>query len=900
MKNSSIPAASEEERDLVARLIRIGAVTPRDLENISSEQVEEITAELPTVYQCRYIVTDMEYQKREITCFELSPEAVNRQFLHRMEGEKLSTFPEYRLETSYSPEAWLSYLRQDFGQIEPDTLLEQFAQWGIPLIPERLQGGFCQDFSENLRVAEEMRIDMQKELLARLVCSEIIEPLDLERISPGKAEEVIAGLPALLSSEHIWRENGDLHRIKFYNVAEFRIKEIHHAKNGREYYDAPELTGMLEEVTKNSSAMLHLQEKKFFDHLEGDWKIIRRSETVTGKYEWLNYFRQDIASALPDGKTTALKNAFKNWGFDVGNSRFEEAFEPDWEANRTKAQLMFQKALISKVVNAGIVSPMSYQTWKTLSEKSGGQFISRIPLLPEMEHPGEWLEFFRQTAPDNLLERVLLQNRFEEAGVPFDEKLVFAAFPAKETPQKQKKGFRTMQDITLEDYKKMLGRLTSSGRLERMDRETWEQLTLEDARDYVRGFDDPASPKQQLLITTMAEENRISMAIPEIAGLSKMEASFIIDNAPEIALPREAPGNPITDETRRELKALMDKQEIPRIPYVQWKNLSEEEGQLKIEHAYARRPASEKQKEFIRQALLDKTIPGKILKEIFPTRTISGAQVDKLNFLQATRLIGSLPATAKQIEAVKNLVAEKRIEPLENYDLSTAQASKILDKAYRDVSERDPDGPASLRQKETLNQLMESRAIPVMNREQLENLTFAEAGKLLENAPATRAQKNMITRFVQEEKLSRIPGEEFNSMTRAEASRLIDIGMGKLPRSEQRITPESEIPATEAQRKVLEELREKGKIPELPDNLSKEAASRMIKEAVSADPISPRQMDIIEKRIANHQIPPMTPEQKAGLTQRDFAELMKIQPKSPAVPDRGNGNERSKAPEMVR
>lgn len=110
----------------------------------------------------------------------------------------------------------------------------------------------------------------------------------------------------------------------------------------------------------------------------------------------------------------------------------------------------------------------------------------------------------------------------------------------------------------------MLGRLTSSGRLERMDRETWEQLTLEDARDYVRGFDDPASPKQQLLITTMAEENRISMAIPEIAGLSKMEASFIIDNAPEIALPREAPGNPITDETRRELKALMDKQEIPR------------------------------------------------------------------------------------------------------------------------------------------------------------------------------------------------------------------------------------------------------------------------------------------------------------------------------------------------
>lgn len=369
---------------------------------------------------------------------------------------------------------------------------------------------------------------------------------------------------------------------------------------------------------------------------------------------------------------------------------------------------------------------------------------------------------------------------------------------------------------------------------------------------------------------------------------------------PEIALPREAPGNPITDETRRELKALMDKQEIPRIPYVQWKNLSEEEGQLKIEHAYARRPASEKQKEFIRQALLDKTIPGKILKEIFPTRTISGAQVDKLNFLQATRLIGSLPATAKQIEAVKNLVAEKRIEPLENYDLSTAQASKILDKAYRDVSERDPDGPASLRQKEALNQLMESRAIPVMSREQLENLTFAEAGQASGECSGNPCPEKYDYQI-------RSGGKTFPDSRRG--IQLHDPGgsiqtdryrHGKTAALRTKITPESEIPATEAQRKVLEELREKGKIPELPDNLSKEAASRMIKEAVSADPISPRQMDIIEKRIANHQIPPMTPEQKAGLTQRDFAELMKIQPKSPAVPDRGNGNERSKAPEMVR
>ena len=137
-------------------------------------------------------------------------------------------------------------------------------------------------------------------------------------------------------------------------------------------------------------------------------------------------------------------------------------------------------------------------------------------------------------------------------------------------------------------------------------------------------------------------------------------------------------------------------------------------------------------------------------------------------------------------------------------------------------------------------------------------------------------------------------------MTRAEASTLIDIGMGKRSRSEQKITPESEIPATDSQRKVLDELLEKGKIPEIPDNLSKEAASQMIKDAVSADPISQRQLDIVEKRIANHQIPPMTPEQKAKLTQKDFSELMKVQPKSQKAPAPENGREKSKAPEMAR
>lgn len=92
----------------------------------------------------------------------------------------------------------------------------------------------------------------------------------------------------------------------------------------------------------------------------------------------------------------------------------------------------------------------------------------------------------------------------------------------------------------------------------------------------------------------------------------------------------------------------------------------------------------------------DKSFKKGVLKTIFNSPTVSDKDVEKLNFLQATKLIGSLPATEKQIEAVKNLVAEKRIESLESYDLSAADASRILDKAYRDGTERDPNGPGRL------------------------------------------------------------------------------------------------------------------------------------------------------------------------------------------------------------
>lgn len=79
----------------------------------------------------------------------------------------------------------------------------------------------------------------------------------------------------------------------------------------------------------------------------------------------------------------------------------------------------------------------------------------------------------------------------------------------------------------------MIGRLTSSGRMERLGNEEFKNLSLEDARDYVRGFDDPATEKQKVLLRSMGDENRINISENDLNNLSKMEASFIVDHAPQ-------------------------------------------------------------------------------------------------------------------------------------------------------------------------------------------------------------------------------------------------------------------------------------------------------------------------------------------------------------------------------
>jgi hypothetical protein len=393
----------------------------------------------------------------------------------------------------------------------------------------------------------------------------------------------------------------------------------------------------------------------------------------------------------------------------------------------------------------------------------------------------------------------------------------------------------------------------------------------------VRGFDDPATEKQKTLLRSMGDEERIDITEQELASLSKLEANFIVDNAPQQSMTFEEPDNPITDETRRELKNLMDNGDVPRMPWPRWKNLSEEEGREKIDRAYARRPASDRQKDFIRQALKENSFPQEAIGQIFNSPTVADADIEKLNQLQASRLIGSLPASEKQVAAVKRLVEEKRIEPLDDYNLSASVANAILDKAYKNgPAERDPDSPATEKQKEVLLRLAERNELsPELTPEVIEDISFADAGKALGMAPASRAQKDMVVRFVHEGKLDRIPKPELDQMQRGTASLLIDIGSGKRPKTDMPKFQELDYPASDSQLKVLDELREQGKIQEIPESVTRSAASQMINDALAGEPIAPQQLAIIEKKIANNQLPALTSEEKAKLTQGDFSRLLK-------------------------
>lgn len=428
-----------------------------------------------------------------------------------------------------------------------------------------------------------------------------------------------------------------------------------------------------------------------------------------------------------------------------------------------------------------------------------------------------------------------------------------------------------------------------------MPPEEWKNLSLPKAQELVRTFDEQPSEKQLNLIRDMFAEERLDPGKVDINVISKMEATMFIDRAPKLEFSKEMPANPMTDNTKNELRRLIQQEKTPHIPLGKWNTMSEEEGRQKIDNVRARTPASEKQIALIKSEIDAGNITVKDLAKFIHAPVIGEKEIDGLNMLQAGKILENRPASVAQKEQLQKLIDSKRIEPMDMAELTMGEASRKLDEVFKGPrEERDPNGPATENQKTALKELSANKEIPEIPQKELDTMTFEQATKRLEEAPATKVQKRAISQFVNEGKLDYIPSDVYANLKRSEASVLVQVGKGDLPRDKQPDFSGREYPASDSQIKVLEELREKGKIQELPQNLTGKQADAMIKDATNNDPVGTNQIGILESKIAQGFLPQMSDDEKKNLNRGQFLDLIE----KAKVKEHEAGGKGRKAPEQ--
>ncbi len=886
------------EEDLLLRLVAMGATPPVELSTMNSEKLEDIVVKFPTVYAYQFRLNDADGESRRVSCYDISPEGLRRQVFQALDKRDIMEDIDYQTSHEYSPESWMVYLRNDFDTVDADEVCEMFAKWGIHLEPERVSRGFSAEFGENFEYNNRALQERQFDLLSRLSAAGFIEGADFDAVTTKEADRIINGLPSLTQATLLFElEDGFVHE-KFINVDEFYLKDVYmgvaHEYNSSLQVEDAIGDGFEEEfnvgdilkdtnyektqkVIGAGTSTLDKQIRKYFDeHPDMEDKLVHKYIETTGGMAWLDYFKQNVQDASPGdvGKTFApLKRAFKNWGFEVKNAKPELAFRDNFQLNMDEARLKFQAKLIQTVVRAGIAAPMALNDWRNLNLDIAEKFIAGIPLLPDQNHPGDWLKLFQNEAP-NALEMNDLKIQFDAAGIMYDEALIKVSFKNSLPKTKQQKGNGKMFEPTVEDYKKMMGRLRSKG-LPHIPPEEWKNLALSKAQELVRTFDEQPSEKQLNLIRDMFAEERLDPGKVEIDVISKMEATMFIDHAPKLEFSREQPANPMTDDTKKELRRLIQQEKISHIPLGKWNTMSEDEGRQKIDNVRARTPATEKQLDLIQSEIDAGNITVKDLAKFIHAPNIGKNEINSLNMFQAGKILENRPASPAQKEQLQKLMDSKRIEPLEMTGLTMGEASRKLDEIFKSPREgRDPNGPATENQKTALKELSASKEIPEISQKELESMTFEQATKRLEEAPATKVQMRAISQFVNEGKLDYIPPDVYANLKRGEASVLVQVGKGDLPKEKQPDFSGREYPASDSQVKVLEDLREKGKIQEIPQNLTSKQADAMIKDATNNDPVGTNQIGILESKIAQGFLPQMSDDEKKSLNRGQFLDLI--------------------------
>ncbi|WP_176013892.1 hypothetical protein [Victivallis sp. Marseille-Q1083] len=913
-----------EERDLAARLVRMGAAAPMPLDGLTRERLDEMVNNLPEIYHG--VVSGLDSQRKpvEISMFDASRTNLQKRAGELLQKQAFADMPTGRISVEYSPDAWKQFLHSSPDVVDLEALQQNLRRWNFPVSDAGIRKAFEPDLGKNLAEAEKIYRAAQIDLFSRMVRMGLSKPVDMAELDFSHIEREIDKLPLLAVAEiAMATPDGGVRHLELLDVVDYSrsshlagenqygfdyewesklrsrypdasFEEIERARYREEMereeplkYPRERKSGIgsdgiarsyVQDRNPKEQYHLELQERAYFaQHPEWEDRVLHKTISYRAGVAWLDYFKQGIDAADPivkaDGSHSFrnLQSGLKNWELKFSPSRLADGFEPNPAINLREAQLLYHREIIAKTVSAGVIPPLPLEAWRKLSPEKAEEIVNGLPMLLTQARPADWLDTLNVAGtPENITGLELL---FEASGIPFDQDKIRATLPAPQSETNERRTKMAAYELTNEDYQNIASGLIASGRLE-MTQQQMRELSPDFLKDLVQMNDTPASIKQKVALSIMAAEGRVKLSQDDIENISGSEARIIFKNVPNRNIAPDPDAPAVTDRTRQELRRLMDKGLVPRMQSERWKILTEPEARQMINITLALAPATENQKQAVREMLKAGGFDGKALAAIIPSPTIGEREIATLSMGKASKILGLGPASEEQIKRVEELIADRRIEPVDTKNLTKGTASEILDAAYSQSKPHEPDDPATGKQLARIQELIDQKRIEPMSKTQLEKINFGQAREILANAPASSKQKNAIRNMVEQGRLEPLSKYENDNLTFAEASKLLDIGSGKSNEAQVH-KQEPDGPATENQLAKLEELHKTGKIDEIPTDITKKQASEIIGKAVQAEPITIQQEGMLRKWMERGMVPVMSEKKIAAMTQGTFRDLSK-------------------------
>ena len=921
-------------RELVARLVCMGATPPVALDHMTIEKAEEIVAGLPSLCGAHTRIQDRFQGEVLVWQFDITRAGAESRLVETLNDFSLAGLPEeHSFTKEYSPGAWLQFFHQDFQTVNQEILRDSFYCWDIDYEPERAAEGFSADVSSIISHAERLLEQRRQDLLARLACIGIISPLDYYECTPQRAEEIISGLPPLVDLEVILEQPGQpMERLHFINLAEFNFRsktlveidrendpnknrEEDDPRNNRfksdlypsytkEMQDEDDLNEELNSLpdfmpqkvmtVTESEKSLQLQLMDFYDRNPGIQELCTSHRTtLKSGCDWIDYFNQDINSAIPTKinrqyNFSRLKKAFSSWEFNTAKEtiNWKAGFVRDFQKNREEARMIFFRSLFFKLSQVGIIPRFQKDEWFSMDADFAEKFAeTRIPLLAEQEKFSDWLRLFNQPLPDDPMFLLNLKSSFEAAGIPFSREAVCSAFQ-KTTQKKGKEAMSINQENERKYLISAVRNMINRREMEPIPDDFLAGMSLLEVEDILR-----SDPKNKItddqLFTLKSKEKAgllkdVSLPAEGIAVLSRQEATFYIQNTPRLNREQMMPEHPATEETRNLFTWLTrDKPEF-KISSSMWPYVSEEELQIRIQNIQAKMKISDFQNSYLNQCLENGTFPINTAKKYINLPVIGPEQIEKLNYYQAMKIVDDCPISEKQLENFRNMSDNHPLKPANPENFSYKEARELWAKVTmrgKTLADTDPICDNDIAAIKDILEANPQMKLP----KPLAEMSHGEARSIIANQEPSEAQIRKIGYLIRETNTGNlIPDFVKNSLKRGQASEMIDILVRKDRHGNintaalQELVEKIDPPASDEQLAILKQYQEQGAKIKIPKNPTYRQLDKLIAEEHGKQPISNDQLENIKTWVARGTVDPAVLKRPEKLTQARFGELRMV------------------------